>query len=114
MLKKWMVASASLAALADSSVLAAEIKVLTAGAFKPVVTALVPEFEKQTGHRVTVENHTAGALTQRISGGEAFDLVVLTPALLAELTKAGKVAEGSTKLLARRHRGRGKKGSCCA
>ena len=101
MLNKWMVALASLAALADSSVLAAEIKVLTAGAFKPVVTALVPEFEKQTGHKVTVENDTAGALTKRISGGEAFDLVVLTPAALAELTKAGKVAGGSTKLLAR-------------
>lgn len=78
-----------------------EIKVLTAGAFKSVVTALVPEFEKQTGHKVTVENDTAGALTKRISGGEGFDLVVLTPAALAELMKAGKVVEGSTKLLAR-------------
>ncbi len=80
---------------------AAEIKVLTAGAFKPVVTALVPEFEKQTGRTVTVENDTAGALTKRIAGGEAFDLVVLTPGALTELTKTGKVAEGSTKQLAR-------------
>lgn len=80
---------------------AAEIKVLTAGAFKPVVTALVPEFEKQTGHKVTVENDTAGALVKRISGGEAFDLLVLTPAGLVALTKSGKVAEGSTKALAR-------------
>ena len=80
---------------------AADIKVLTAGAFKPVITALVPEFEKQTGHKVTVENDTAGALTKRISGGEAFDLVVITPGALTELTKAGKVAEGSTKPLAR-------------
>jgi molybdate transport system substrate-binding protein len=80
---------------------AAEIKVLTAGAFKPVVTALVPEFEKQTGHKVTVENDTAGALTKRVEGGEAFDLLVLTPSALAALTKSGKVAEGSTKLLAR-------------
>ena len=80
---------------------AAEIKVLTAGAFKPVVTALVPEFEKQTGHKVTVENDTAGALAKRISGGEAFDLVILTPGALTELTKAGKVVEGSTKSLAR-------------
>lgn len=80
---------------------AAEIKVLTAGAFKPVVTALVPDFEKQTGHKVTVENDTAGALTKRISSGEAFDLVILTPAALAELTKAGKVVEGSTRPLAR-------------
>lgn len=92
---------ASSALLVGLSVSAAEIKVLTAGAFKPVVTALVPEFEKQTGHKVTVENDTAGALTKRISGGEAFDLVILTPAALAELTRSGKVAEGSTKPLAR-------------
>ena len=40
---------------------AADIKVLTAGAFKPVVTEVVAAFEKQSGHKVTVENDTAGA-----------------------------------------------------
>lgn len=83
------------------SVSAAEIKVLTAGAFKPVVTEVVAAFEKQSGHKVTVENDTAGALLKRISGGEAFDLVVLTPGALDELTKAGKIAAGSTARLAR-------------
>ncbi len=80
---------------------AAEIKVLTAGAFKPVVTAVVADFEKQTGHKVTVENDTAGALTRRIGGGEAFDLVVLTPSALEELSKAGKVVSNSSTRLAR-------------
>ena len=83
------------------SVSAAEIKVLTAGAFKPVVTEVVAAFEKQSGHKVTVENDTAGALVKRISGGEAFDLVVLTPGALDELTKSGKIATGSTARLAR-------------
>ena len=92
---------ASSALVASMSASAAEIKVLTAGAFKPVVTALVPEFEQQTGHKVTVENDTAGALTKRIAGGEAFDLVILTPAALVELTKSGKVADGTAKPLAR-------------
>ena len=53
---------------------AAEIKVLTAGAYKQVVLALVPDFEKQTGHKVIVDNGTAGELKKRIEGGEAFDL----------------------------------------
>ncbi len=92
---------ASSALIVCLSASAAEIKVLTAGAFKPVVTALVPDFEKQTGHKVTVENDTAGALTKRVAGGEAFDLLVLTPAALVALTKSGKVAEGSSKQLAR-------------
>lgn len=80
---------------------AAEIKVLTAGAFKPVVTVLAPEFERQTGHRLTIENDTAGALVRRIGGGEAFDLVVLTPAGIEQLTTSGKVLAGSSRRLAR-------------
>ena len=42
---------------------AAEIKVLTTGAFKQVVVALIPEFEKATGHKVVLDNGTVGQLT---------------------------------------------------
>jgi molybdate transport system substrate-binding protein len=80
---------------------AAEIKVLTAGAFKPVVVELVADFERTTGHTVVVENDTAGALTKRILAGEPFDVVVLTPAALEQLTKANRVAPGSVAHLAR-------------
>ena len=74
---------------------AAEIKVLTAGAFKQVVLALVPEFEKQSGHKVVVDNGTAGQLKKRIEGGEAFDVAVITPAVVDELTTQGKLVPGS-------------------
>jgi molybdate transport system substrate-binding protein len=80
---------------------AVEIKVLTAGAFKQVLLALVPEFEKQTGHKVTLDNATVGALTKRIEGGEAFDIAVLTPKAVDELTAKGKFAAGSRQNLAR-------------
>jgi molybdate transport system substrate-binding protein len=79
---------------------AAELKVLTAGAFKQVVVAVVPEFER-AGHKVVVENDTVGALTKRIEGGEAFDVAVLTPAAVDDLTKKGKLADGSKTVLAR-------------
>ena len=92
-----IVAAWSIAAAAA----AAEIKVLTAGAFKPVVMALAPDFERQTGHKLTVDNDTAGALARRIAGGEAFDLVVLTPAGIEQLTTDGKVVAGSSRRLAR-------------
>jgi molybdate transport system substrate-binding protein len=75
--------------------LGAEVKVLTAGAFKQVVLALVPDFEKQTGNKVVVDNDTAGALKKRIEGGEAFDVAVVTPDLIDELAGAGKIAKGS-------------------
>jgi molybdate transport system substrate-binding protein len=74
---------------------AAEIKVLTAGAFKQVVLALVPGFEKETGHKVKVENDTVGALTKRIEGGEGFDVAVLTPGAVNELAGKGKFVAGS-------------------
>jgi molybdate transport system substrate-binding protein len=77
---------------------AADIKVLTAGAFKQVVLAMVPEFEKQTGHKVTIDNDTVGALVKRIDGGEAFDVAILSPAAIDNLIKAGKVAPGAAAL----------------
>jgi molybdate transport system substrate-binding protein len=79
----------------SATTVAAEIKVLTAGAFKQVVLALVPDFEKQSGHKVIVDNDTAGALKRRIEGGEAFDVAVITPAVVDDLAAKGKIAGGS-------------------
>ena len=90
-----------MAAGAPRGAAAAEIKVLTAGAFKQVLLALVPEFERETGNKVTVENATVGALTKRIDGGETFDLAVLTPAAVNDLASKGKFVAGSRVNLAR-------------
>src|SRR5919198_1071244 len=90
-----------IAAGAPRGAAAAEIKVLTAGAFKQVLLALIPDFEKQTGHKVTVDNDTVGALAKRIDGGEAFDLAVLTPAAINELSNKGQFVAGSRTNLAR-------------
>ena len=43
---------------------AAEIKVLSAGAFKQVILAVQPVFEKETGHKVHLDNDTVGALSK--------------------------------------------------
>lgn len=74
---------------------AENLKVLTGGAFKPVLVDMLPDFEKQTGHKVTVENDTAGALTRRIMAGEAFDIVILPLANLDQLSAEGKVIDDS-------------------
>jgi len=88
-------------ALAAPRATAADIKVLTAGAFKQIVVALAPEFEKQTGHKLAIENETVGALVKKIEGGEAFDVTFLSPAAVDDLIKKGKVAEGSRVNIAR-------------
>jgi len=79
---------------------AADLKILTAGAFKQVVLALVPDFERRTGHHVTVDNDTAGGLAKRIEGGEAFDVAVITPRAIDALIAGGKMAPGSRIALA--------------
>jgi molybdate transport system substrate-binding protein len=74
---------------------ASEIRVLTAGAMKEVLLQLVAPFEKETGHKVTVANDTAGGLQKRIEGGQPFDLAVITPSVIDDLITKGKMAAGS-------------------
>ncbi len=80
---------------------AAEIALLTAGAFKQVVLAVLPDFERATGHKVTVDNDTVGALVKRIESGAAFDVAVLNPAAIDALTAKGPLAAGTQRALAR-------------
>jgi molybdate transport system substrate-binding protein len=94
------VCAALLALAAVPKARAAEIKVLTAGAYKQVVLALLPDFEKRTGAEVVLDNGTVGQLKKRIAGGEAFDVLIVTPAAMDNLTKAGKLAAGSEVKLA--------------
>ncbi len=79
---------------------AAEVRVLTAGAYKSVLASLVPAWEGQTGHKVVLQNDTAGGVAKRITEGEGFDLAVLTPATIAPLIQAGRIAGPATPLAA--------------
>ncbi|MGA2057779.1 MAG: molybdate ABC transporter substrate-binding protein [Bradyrhizobium sp.] len=89
------------AALCTTAARAAELKLLTAGAFKATVLALIPEYERTSGNKVTVDNDTVGALMKRIEAGESFDVVVMTPETVDKLTGEGKVISGSRANLAR-------------
>ena len=68
-----------------------EAKVLTAGAMKPVLLAVADDFHAATGHAISVDNDTVGALVKRIEGGAAFDVGILTPSANEELANAGKI-----------------------
>jgi molybdate transport system substrate-binding protein len=74
---------------------AVEIKLLTAGAMRTVVVALLPDFEKRTGNKVTFDNATAGNLAKRINEGEAFDVALITPAVVDDLANNGKIVAGT-------------------
>jgi molybdate transport system substrate-binding protein len=93
-----LIVPASLIAVAAH---AETIKVLTAGAFKQVVIAIAPDFEARTGHRIDIQNDTAGALALRVANGERFDVLFLTPGALKPLEASGRVATGSVTVLAK-------------
>jgi molybdate transport system substrate-binding protein len=63
--------------------------------------ALGPEFERASGHKLVVTYGLAAAFKQNIEAGEAFDVVVLTPALLDDLVKQGKVTDGDRAVIGR-------------
>jgi len=77
------------------------LKLLTAGAFKPVALELIPAFEARTGIKVEVQNDTAGALTRRVESGEAFDVVIVPTPNLETLARKGKVDPASVTPLAK-------------
>src|SRR5439155_22279862 len=69
--------------------MAAEIRVLSAGAVEPGLRAAAAAFKKQSGHDVNITFNTAPEIRKRIGAGEAFDVVIAPPAALDEF--AGKV-----------------------
>src|SRR5262245_26809849 len=96
-----LIAAAVALGVAGAPAGAAEIKVLSAGAYKSVVVAIQPEFEKQTGHKLVIDNGTVGALAKRVEDGESFDVIIVSPDAVDELIKKGKIASGTRQTLAR-------------
>src|SRR6267154_1073555 len=80
-----------LCAIAGGS-MAAEIRVLSAGAVEPGLKAAAAAFQKHSGHSVNIVFNTAPEIRKRIGAGEAFDEVIAPPAALDEFAGAGKVA----------------------
>src|SRR4026207_2052120 len=79
----------------------ADIKVMSAGAVKTMVTALRAEFEREAENNLNLNFATAGSLRERIKNGEVSDLVVLSESAIAELAELGLVVPGSSADLGR-------------
>lgn len=81
---------------------AADINVISGGAFKQVLTALVAQYEKESGNKADLSFQTVGQHLKLIRGGEeTFDVAVLTPEAIDGLIKDGKIVAGSRADLAR-------------
>jgi molybdate transport system substrate-binding protein len=80
---------------------AAEIKVLAAGGMRPGLNAAAKVFREQTGVEVKFTYEPPVDLGKRVAGGETADIVVSSPAIVADLAKAGKVLSDSQMHLGR-------------
>jgi molybdate transport system substrate-binding protein len=80
---------------------AAELKVLCSNGIKAVMEELVPRFEQATRHTVTIRYGLSAALKRQIEAGEPFDVAVLTPPLIDDLIKQGRIAGDTRVTLAR-------------
>ena len=94
-------ALALLSALAfTSAASAAEIHVMISGGLTAAYKALVPEFERKTGHKVVTAfgpsmGTTTNAIPVRLARGEPADVLIMVGYALGDLIKQGKVAAES-------------------
>jgi len=80
---------------------AAEIKVWTARAIATVLAEVGPEFERQTGHELSIASDLAPAFVRRADAGESFDVMITGSAPLAGLANQGKIIPGTRTPIAR-------------
>ncbi|WP_046119232.1 molybdate ABC transporter substrate-binding protein [Sinorhizobium sp. PC2] len=72
-----------------------EIRLFGAVAVRPAVLALVSQFETATGYPVAAKFELNPTVKKRIEAGEPFDLVIINPHMVQDLTSLGKVKAGS-------------------
>jgi len=84
------------AVLLSSAASAAEVRVMISGGLTAAYNALVPEFERLTGHKVLTAygpsmGTTVNAIPIRLERGEPADVVIMVGYALGDLVKQGKV-----------------------
>jgi molybdate transport system substrate-binding protein len=78
----------------------ATINVLTSNSMRAVMDELIPQFERATGHKVSVSYDPAQIILRRIAGGEAPDVLICGGSALNDLAGEGKIVPGSSRRIA--------------
>jgi molybdate transport system substrate-binding protein len=86
-----LIAASLLAAPAD----AAEIKVISAGAVRSLISGMIDDYAKASGDRFDFTVGTTGQLRAIIASGQPADLIIASGPLMGELEQTGKMTAGS-------------------
>ncbi|AMN45256.1 molybdate ABC transporter substrate-binding protein [Rhodoplanes sp. Z2-YC6860] len=91
-----VLAAASLAfAAMITTAHATEIQLLASTAMREALDALVPQFEKESGHKVTISFYPAATLVLKVKDGAPADIVMTTPDNLTALTNTKHLVDGT-------------------
>src|SRR5262245_954377 len=85
------IATAALAACSGAGS-AAEIKLMCPAPMRTTIVELVAQFEKTSPHKVAIVHTPSRFIVERVRGGEAVDLTLLTAQATDGLIKDGKLA----------------------
>ena len=77
------------------------VRVIASNGVKTFVEALVPDYEKSSGRKVTVTYGTSSGLVKDVVGGAAFDVFIATREAVTEVSQAGKLASDPHTVLGR-------------
>jgi len=80
---------------------AAELKVISAGAVRGLIAQIIEDYSRQTGQKFDFTIGTTGQLRDIIASGKPADLIIVSTPLMAELEKTGKFLPGSRAELGR-------------
>ena len=76
----------------SGATLAADIKLMCPAPMRTTIVDLVAQFETKSPHKVTIMHAPSRVIVERIQGGEAFDVSILTAEATDALIQQGKVA----------------------
>jgi len=75
--------------------LAADVKVISAGAVRGLIGGMIADYAQRSGHRFDFKTGTTGQLRAIVASGEPADLIIASETLMGELERSGKMMPGS-------------------
>jgi molybdate transport system substrate-binding protein len=84
-----------------ASVHAGNIRLLAPSSMKPLLLDLLPDFERQSGHKVILDIDSAGGVLRRLQTGQGFDVIVQTIEALEKVIGEKRIDDASITPLVR-------------
>jgi molybdate transport system substrate-binding protein len=89
------------AAFVAAPAVAADLKVISAGAVRGLISQIIDDYSNRTGQKFDFTIGTTGQLRDIIASGQHADLIIVSTPLMGELEKTGKLTPGSRAELGR-------------